>query len=270
MKLKNIKWSTIKLMFVSHVFGKTAAAIYKSYVYNCNTKNFLKAGEHITLVKPLYLIPYVYNCNTKNFLKAGEHITLVKPLYLIPQRIELGSYTRIQPNVKIIASKNQKVIIKKFSAIGAGSTIIPGNHTPTVSIPQFLSYLYINDVNHTLIVGEDVWVGANSTLLSKGSIGRGAVVAANAVVSKEIPPYAVVGGIPAKIIAVRFSIDQILEHEASLYPPEERFDRDYLEKLFKEKYSELKTLGTSIITPKEIQQLTLEKSKYRIEDYSNL
>lgn len=243
MKLKNIKWSTIKLMFVSHVFGKTAAAIYKSYVYNCNTKNFLK---------------------------AGEHITLVKPLYLIPQRIELGSYTRIQPNVKIIASKNQKVIIKKFSAIGAGSTIIPGNHTPTVSIPQFLSYLYINDVNHTLIVGEDVWVGANSTLLSKGSIGRGAVVAANAVVSKEIPPYAVVGGIPAKIIAVRFSIDQILEHEASLYPPEERFDRDYLEKLFKEKYSKLKTLGTSIITPKEIQQLTLEKSKYRIEDYSNL
>ena len=69
---------------------------------------------------------------------------------------------------------------------------------------------------------------------------------------------------------MRFSIDQILEHEASLYPPEERFDRDYLEKLFKEKYSELKTLGTSIITPKEIQQLTLEKSKYRIEDYSNL
>lgn len=81
MKLKNIKWSTIKLMFVSHVFGKTAAAIYKSYVYNCNTKNFLK---------------------------AGEHITLVKPLYLIPQRIELGLLYKNTTKCKIIASKNRK------------------------------------------------------------------------------------------------------------------------------------------------------------------
>lgn len=56
-----------------------------------------------------------------------------------------------------------------------------------------------------IIVGDDVWVGYGATILSGVHIGQGAVIAAGAVVNKDVPPYAIVGGIPAKVIKYRFS-----------------------------------------------------------------
>lgn len=212
---------------------------------------------------------YSYNCNVKHYCKVGKHVMLFPPLYVQPQCVELEDYTRMQQGVRIIISEKQKVLIKKYSAIGAGATIIPGNHTPTVSLPQYMSYVRVNDVNNILIVEEDVWVGANSTLLYKGSIGRGAIVAANSVVTKKVPPYAVVSGIPAKVIAVRFSIDQILEHEQHLYPPQDRLSRFFLEDLFKREYEGLKCIGTSTISDIDIQTIKKEKMKLSLADSYN-
>ena len=62
----------------------------------------------------------------------------------------------------------------------------------------------------------DVWVGFGSILLTGIVIGRGAVVAAGAVVTKCVPPYAIVAGVPAKIVGYRFSEDEIPLHEASV------------------------------------------------------
>lgn len=59
------------------------------------------------------------------------------------------------------------------------------------------------------IIGHDVWVGAQSVVLAGVKIGHGAVIAANSVVTKDVPPYAIVGGTPAKIIRYRFSDDVI-------------------------------------------------------------
>ena len=75
-------------------------------------------------------------------------------------------------------------------------------------------------------------IGCNVTLLSGVTIGRGCTVAAGAVVNKSTPPYAVIGGVPAKFIKFKWSIDEILEHESILYPEEERFTREELEKIF--------------------------------------
>ena len=212
---------------------------------------------------------YSYNCNVKHYCKAGKHVMLLPPLYVQPQCVELEDYTRLQQGVRIIISEKQKVIIKKYSAIGAGATIVPGNHTPTVSLPQYMSYVMVNDVNNVLMVEEDVWVGANSTLLYKGSIGRGAVVAANSVVTKKVPPYAVVSGIPAKVIAVRFTVDQILNHEQHLYPPQERLSRSFLEDLFQKEYEGLKCIGTSTISDVDIQTISKEKMKIDLTDFYN-
>jgi acetyltransferase-like isoleucine patch superfamily enzyme len=85
-----------------------------------------------------------------------------------------------------------------------------------------------------VIVESDVWIGRNVTLLCGITIGRGAIIGAGAVVNKDVPPYCIAGGVPAKPIKFKWTIDQILEHEAMLYPEEERFSREQLEKIFAE------------------------------------
>lgn len=61
-----------------------------------------------------------------------------------------------------------------------------------------------------IVVGDDVWIGYRSTILSGVHIGQGAVIAAGAVVVNDVPPYAIVGGVPAKTIKYRFS-NEIIE-----------------------------------------------------------
>ena len=86
-----------------------------------------------------------------------------------------------------------------------------------------------------IILEDDVWIGQRAMIMSGIRIGQGAVVAAGAVVTKDVPPYAIVGGVPAKVIRYRFApeltqelmkIDynrldrkQILEHMEELYHP---------------------------------------------------
>lgn len=62
-----------------------------------------------------------------------------------------------------------------------------------------------------IIVDDDVWIGFRSTILSGVHIGQGAIVAAGSVVTKDVPPYAIVGGVPAKVLKYRFSHELIAE-----------------------------------------------------------
>lgn len=89
----------------------------------------------------------------------------------------------------------------------------------------------VSGLNWDVVIGEDVWIGANASILCK-NVGRGAVVACGAVCKKDVPPYAIVGGVPAKVIKFRFSIDEIIEHEFILYAPEDRMNREDIEKIF--------------------------------------
>ena len=67
-----------------------------------------------------------------------------------------------------------------------------------------------------LVIEDDVWCGANVTILKGVTIGRGSVVAAGAIVTKSFPPYSIIGGVPAKLIKMRFSPEEIERHEALL------------------------------------------------------
>ena len=62
-------------------------------------------------------------------------------------------------------------------------------------------------------IGNDVWIGYGAMIMAGVTIGDGAIVAAGAVVTKDVPPYSIVGGIPAKFIKFQWSIDEILKHE---------------------------------------------------------
>ena len=67
-----------------------------------------------------------------------------------------------------------------------------------------------------VVIEDDVWCGANVTILKGVTIGRGSVVAAGAIVTKSFPPYSIIGGVPAKLIKMRFSPEEIERHEALL------------------------------------------------------
>ncbi len=98
-----------------------------------------------------------------------------------------------------------------------------------------------------IVLDDDVWIGYRATIMSGVHIGQGAVVAAGAVVTKDVPPYAIVGGVPAKIIKYRFNpdvIDQLIqldysqltdelihEHEDELYTPIDQKSPDEIDHL---------------------------------------
>ena len=110
--------------------------------------------------------------------------------------------TNIRPDVKI----------GRYTSIAKNCTLILGRHSLTrVSTHNMLAptYSYGN-----IIIGNDVWIGANVTIMDNITIGDGAVVGANSVVTKDVPPYAIVVGNPAHMIRYRFSpeiIQQLLE-----------------------------------------------------------
>lgn len=102
--------------------------------------------------------------------------------------------------------------------MGPNVTIITGEH------PIDLRGRYIYDIREKqagedlpVIIHDDVWVGAGVTILKGVEIGRGAVLAAGAVVKKDVPPYAIVGGVPGKVIRYRGSKEELMAHEKSLY-----------------------------------------------------
>lgn len=108
-------------------------------------------------------------------------------------------------------------------------TIITGNHRIDV-IGKFIIDLHekVLENDEPVIIEDNVWAGANITILKGVTIGRGSVIAAGAVVTKFCPPYTIIGGVPAKVLRFRFTVDQILMHEEKLYVSEKRLKRSEL------------------------------------------
>lgn len=136
----------------------------------------------------------------------------------------------------IILNLNAKFVMKYGSGAAEGLKVATGNHAQLIG----RYYRTITEeekptgYDKDVVVEEDVWIGLNVTLLAGISIGRGAVISAGSVVNKDIPPYCVAGGVPAKPIKFKWTIDQILAHESKLYPQEERYSREELEKIFRD------------------------------------
>ena len=162
------------------------------------------------------------------------------------KRIHMADNTNIYSDFRFISASGH-FFMGRNSGAAQGLTVVTGNHSRICgSFLKEFSASHINDTEKDIIVEEDVWIGANVTLLAGSHIGRGVSIGAGTVVRNEVPPYSVVVGNPAKIVGFSFTPEEIIEHEKKLYSPENRFSLECLEKNYKkyclDRISEIKKI----------------------------
>ena len=164
---------------------------------------------------------------------SGKKYKIYPPLRVINSK-NVFIYSDCGIERCFISALNARFIIKEHCIIAEGLTVHTGNHARQVGmfVSEFDETNKPSGFDHDVVVEEDVWIGCNVTLLSGVTVGRGTTVAAGAVVSKSMPPYCVCGGVPAKFVMFYWTSDQILEHEARLYPENERYSREQLQEMF--------------------------------------
>lgn len=163
----------------------------------------------------------------------GDNSLIATPYYGDYKNVSIGNRTYIGPRASLSAT-NAKIIFKGHTSVGEDLSIHTGNHARIIG-------MYHNDITEAnkplgydkdVVIEEDVWIGSRVTILMDVTVGRGSTIAAGAVVSKDVPPYSIVGGVPAKFIKFQWSINEILEHESKIYPENDRYTPEELEVIF--------------------------------------
>lgn len=197
----------------------------------------------LSFIKNNRFVRGLYFAYRRNFLYPkrafgyiGEGVSLFPPITISnPRNVFLYGDNGLSN--AIILATNARFIMKPHSGAAAGLKVSTGNHAMVLG--RFYRTITEdekpNGLDKDVIVESDVWIGMNVTLLSGVRIGRGATLAANAVVTRDVLPYSIYGGVPAKFIKFKWTVDEIIQHEEVLYPPEERFSREELESLFNSK-----------------------------------
>ena len=164
---------------------------------------------------------YWYQRNSRNFTACGESF----PIECLDQ-IEIGDYTYGPINLKPYGDRENKLIIGKFCSIAKNVHFLLGGEHPIdhLSTYPWMNYIFNKSVKSkeskgSIIIGDDVWIGYDSLILSGVHIGQGAIIGAGSVVAKDVPPYSVYAG------------NRIVKY---------RFSDDYIEKLLKFDYGSLK------------------------------
>ena len=134
------------------------------------------------------------------------------------ENLSIGNYTSI-PKGSIFYCTRAELKIGNKVIFGPRPTIITGDHRIDI-VGKYIIDVGDNEKmpqnDAAVVIEDDVWCGANVTILKGVIIGRGSVIAAGAVVTKSCPPYSIIGGVPAKIIKKRFTPDEIAIHEGIL------------------------------------------------------
>jgi len=173
----------------------------------------------------------------KVYPRTGDKETIYLKSTITDPNIIVGDYTMYNDFVKDPTKfqnnnvlyhfpvNDEKLIIGKYCSIACGAKFMftSGNHNmaslSTYPFPIFDEEWGLNgaditdawDNNGDIVIGNDVWIGYEAVIMQGVHIGDGAIIGTRAVVTKDVPPYTIVGGVPAKEIRKRFSKDVIAQ-----------------------------------------------------------
>lgn len=180
----NIKKSILKRFF------KTIARVYQMVSFFIFVLLLKKYG------KTSYIHPLASIINHTN-ISIGEHVIINRNVNLWIRSLSLGNNIQINPNTCIYGD----VIIGNNVMIAPNCMIASGNHGIKDNNEPMLVQKCTS--KGAIIIEDDVWIGANSVILDGVKIGKGAIVGAGSIVTKNVPSMAIVVGNPAKVIRYR-------------------------------------------------------------------
>lgn len=171
----------------------------------------------------MYLLRPLFGRHGSGFLFDPDGYYTYKNIF-VGNNVSLGMKS-------VLMAELSEIHIGNHVMFGPEVIVIGGGHNATV-VGRFMKNVHEKTGNEDLgvVIEDDVWVGTRAIILRGVSVGRGAIVGAGAVVNKSVPPYAIVGGNPARIVRFRWDIETILSHEMALYPPEQRLFKNDLER----------------------------------------
>ncbi len=148
-------------------------------------------------------------------ISVGDDVSIGAGAVFIAKEswIQIGSKVLFAPNVTIRGGNHNVMVVGKFM------------YDVHEKRPQD---------DQPVIIEDDIWVGSNAIILKGVRLGRGCIVGAGAVVTKNVPPYAVVVGNPARVLKFRFDFDTIILHDAALYPPEKRLSGEQFRLIYEQ------------------------------------
>ncbi|WP_251132661.1 CatB-related O-acetyltransferase [Exiguobacterium sp. s80] len=154
--------------------------------------------------------------------------------------VTVGKMTYGTLNVQSYGNSSEKLVVGSYCSIAGNVVFLLGGEHPYKSISTYPFRKYIHGTNEKtetkgpIVIEDDVWIGENSLILSGVVIGKGSIVAAGSIVTKDIPPYAIFGG--GKILKYRFDdevIKKLLEFDFS------KLDHDYIKNNIDEFYKDI-------------------------------
>lgn len=143
-------------------------------------------------------------------VKLGNNVLVSKKVQL-GRGVKVGDYSYIGPHSNIRGD----IIIGKYFLCADSVCFVGFDHKINVIGQPIIHTGRESEVTTT--VGNDVWIGHGATIFKGINIGNGSVIAAGAVVTKDVAPYSIVAGVPAIKIRDRFTLDERLKHERKLY-----------------------------------------------------
>lgn len=188
------------MLYLVNILGKIlnklkiCHALYKNQWIK---KRLGKNGKNAIINYPFFILG-----EENIYLDDGVNIGAGSTIFTTRANIYIGKNTFSGPNLTIISGDHPYIV---------------GKYMIDVSKDELKKTKDISYYDRDVRIEQDVWIGANVTIIKGVNIGRGSILAAGSVIVKDVPPYSICGGVPAKIIKFKWNVDEIFEHEKFIF-----------------------------------------------------